>query len=281
MSEVYSHDHMDSRLRRTQERALQAHGREVIAKQVEIYLGRSAAKLRNEGVPLTADGDARIDMTSFRNKVVPEGDIARDQAEIAKIRQQWKDERALLGQKEKDDGDKKLRQGERLEMLKTALFQKYLERDFIVARSSEYDDVKNGIDNVIVDRRGGNLVCAFDEVGEESGSVFEKKKNRVITKNAQGGARLKYGFSISNNRVTLGAINNIPIFYLAMSPAKIEEALQSFDGQSQSGPDRVVFRAFLDLILSQVRELLAPGAQVSPTIQDKVRKTSLALQKYK
>ena len=273
---------MDPRMRRAQEQALKKNERETAARRADVFVRNNAAKLRSEGVPLTISGDARIDMEMFyRKNAMDETEVYADLAGIGAIEQEWQ-RQAPIGSKPENNDDKKLRQGERMEVLKTALFQKYLGKDFIVVRSSKYDDVKNGVDNVIVDRHNGNLVCAFDEVSvsEEGDPVFEEKKSRVMIKNAQGGAKLKYGFSIKDQKITLGPINNIPIFYLAMSPDKIEAALQSFDERGPSEKDRTAFKSFLDLIMAQVDELTKPGATIQMTVKEKAAKIGEVLRRY-
>lgn len=270
---------MDHRMLDAQERALNIKRKEVTVGRASLLIRESANQLRVEGVPVK--DDARIDMEEFcRKNAMDEAEVYGDLAYIGGMEQEW--QQAPMGSKPEHNDDKKLKQGERMEILKTVLFQKYLGRDFIVVRSSKYDDVKNGVDNVIVDRQSGNSVCAFDEVSvnEEGDPVFEEKKNRIMIKNAQGGAKLKYGFSVKDQKITLGAVNNIPIFYLAMSPDKIEAALQSFDDQDPSEKDRAVFRSFLGLIMSQVDEMAKPGANIQPIIKEKAAKIGEALKRY-
>ena len=110
MSEIYKNNHMDPRLLRTQERALQAHGREVIVKQVEIYLRRSAAKLRAEGVPLAASGNTRIDMMTFCNKgAMDEAEVYRDLAYIGGMETGWQKQQAHTGLRLENNDDKELK----------------------------------------------------------------------------------------------------------------------------------------------------------------------------
>lgn len=272
---------MDPRIRRAQQQALRANEREIIARRADVFVKKNADKLLAEGIPLTTSGDARIDMEAFSRGVYAQDVINRDKEYIIKMNQRWQDQQARLGHRTENEDDKKLRQGERLEILKTALFQKYLGQDFIVIRSSEYDDVVGGVDNVIVDRRSGNLVCAFDEVGEESGALFDNKKTRVTVRNKFGGAKLRYGFSVgSDKKITLGPIDNIPIFYLAMSPEKIEAALRSFDEQAKSEQDRAAFRSFLDLILNQIDQLSKPEVGANAIVKEKSIKMGSVLRQY-
>jgi len=51
-----------------------------------------------------------------------------------------------------------------LEKAITAIFYKIIGSKFLVMRASTYDDYANRVDNVIVDRATGDVVCTFDEV---------------------------------------------------------------------------------------------------------------------
>ncbi len=55
------------------------------------------------------------------------------------------------------------------EMIITALLHKVLKERFLVVRASVFDDYKHGIDNLILDKETGAVICAFDEVLENEG----------------------------------------------------------------------------------------------------------------
>jgi hypothetical protein len=75
-----------------------------------------------------------------------------------------------------------LSDGERFEVLKTIVFYKFLNEKFIIVRTSSYDDVQNHVDNLIVEKETGNIVCAFYEVSAISGPEFIKKQERFLKK---------------------------------------------------------------------------------------------------
>ena len=52
----------------------------------------------------------------------------------------------------KEKEEKIMIAGERFERLKTAILYKAFREKFIVVRSSHYDDIRNGVDNVIVEK---------------------------------------------------------------------------------------------------------------------------------
>lgn len=91
---------------------------------------------------------------------------------------------------------------ERLEKLATAIFYKFLKNDFIVARTSRFDDIKAGADNIIIERRTGNIVCAFDEVGDAFGERFQEKQWKTLHKNTKGGTNIKYGLKLEKDKTT-------------------------------------------------------------------------------
>lgn len=57
--------------------------------------------------------------------------------------------------------------------------------------TSRYDDINNGIDNVIVGRTTGNIVGALDEVGETNGPAVQEKKRDIANRNQHGGAAVR------------------------------------------------------------------------------------------
>ena len=175
----------------------QAEEKEQNRKKLVDFIKEISGNLREEGLP--AREDCRIDMDSF-GEVYPEKTIKEDRREIESYEKDWQ-----VGLSE----EKRTKtEGEKLEMLKTAIFSKFLGKDFIVARSSLYDDVKNNIDNVILEKETGNLICALDEAGESSGKGYEEKKTKVLERNRQeNGGSLKYGFKLEKDREGKKKIN--------------------------------------------------------------------------
>ncbi|MGC9031686.1 MAG: hypothetical protein ACP5H7_02930, partial [Minisyncoccia bacterium] len=154
-------------------------------------------------LPLT--NDLRIDINGFQD-VFPSLTIQQDLKKIQSLENNFKGE---VGQSKNPANS-----GYILEILKTLLFNKYLNNDFIVVRSSNYDDYINKIDNIILNKKTGEIVCAFDEVASMSGEAFERKKKQVLDLNKQGGVFLKYGFSLKENKIEKGSFENLTCFYL-------------------------------------------------------------------
>lgn len=129
-----------------------------------------------DNVPLTED--CRIDMEAF-NKIYSKEIIKKDQELIEKYESEW-----YKGLSQEDIKKERLKtDGEKLEMLKTTVFAKGLGQEFIVARTSRYDDIKNNIDNVILEKETGNIICALDEAGGTMNVRYQEKVEKIMARN--------------------------------------------------------------------------------------------------
>jgi len=97
--------------------------------KLESFIEATALELKKEGIPVNEK--CRIDMDSFKG-VYPEEVIEKDRNTVKELRKKWYGE--LAEQMESE--------GEELEMLKTAIFQKNLGAEFVTARSSYYKELK-------------------------------------------------------------------------------------------------------------------------------------------
>ncbi|MCU0680078.1 MAG: hypothetical protein MUF50_02110 [Planctomycetes bacterium] len=124
------------------------------------------------------------------------------------------------------------------ELTITALFDKYFGDKFLVVRASNFDDYKNGVDNVIVDKETGQVICAFDEVSDRKDGEGAKKKEEKIIKIAKaGGTHIKYGLTYKDNQLLKKAIKNIPIFFLAIENKELENLVKSIDLSSSDSKE--------------------------------------------
>jgi hypothetical protein len=207
--------------------------------------------LKKEGIPV--DENCRISMDAFET-VYPYNEIINDKRIVSDFESGWyKDLKP-----EEVEQDRLKHISEQFEVLKTIIFNKFFGQDFIVVRASFYDDIKNGVDNVILEKKTGNLVCAIDEVSETSGKEFEDKKEKVLTKNmtCQGG-KLKYGLTVENDEIIFGAVDHFPLFYLALPPRLIKETINNigFSFEEKTEYERKLFLYFLSSIDSQIKAL--------------------------
>jgi len=121
------------------------------------------------------------------------------------------------------------------EMAVTASLHRLLKERFIVARASVYDDYRYGIDNVLIDKETGAVVCGLDEVlghdGDDGASKKEEKIKKIL---AKGGASLKYGATINNGKLERQSLKNIPTFYLSLSKEELDNLLKDLKGSAEA-----------------------------------------------
>ncbi|MCF7819959.1 MAG: hypothetical protein K9M44_00605 [Candidatus Pacebacteria bacterium] len=123
---------------------------------------------------------------------------------------------------------KESNKAEMTEKVITLVLDKMLGDDFVVVRASSFDDYNNGVDNVILDKRTGQVVCGFDDVISRDGeNGSEKKAEKVKRVMAKGGAKLKYGLDLKGDgSIETGQLKNLPAFYLALSKDDLASALK-------------------------------------------------------
>lgn len=112
------------------------------------------------------------------------------------------------------------------EMIITALLHKILKERFLVVRSSVFDDYKHGMDNLILDKETGAVICAFDEVLENLGDKergASKKIEKIKKAAIKGGNEAKYGISFRGETLTRSHLRNIPVFYLTLESKDLIE----------------------------------------------------------
>ncbi len=201
---------------------------------------------------LPIDSSCRIMMDSFR-KIYGEDEVAADENIVRSKEKMWAERQKEWSEEERREN----KIGEQFEALKTAVFNKFLGDRFIVVRSSLYDDYKNGVDNVMVDIKSGNVVCAFDEVGDDS-FYRRQKEQKIFEKNlVDGGASLKYAFTFKNGKVIASRLDNLPVFCLHLSADKIREGVlnMNFSLGRKSEAESQMFGIFMDELASQADAL--------------------------
>jgi hypothetical protein len=231
--------------------------------KLEHFIEKLAESYRSIEIPIGNDG--RIDMQEYTEMY---SDVAKD----LQRNQEWEAE----WQKQGQSADRRETDGEKLEMLAYAIFAKNLGEQFIVARTSPHDDRVNKIDTLLLDSQTGNLVCAFDEVGDTSGPIYEKKQALVQERNLKGGTSLKYGLGIDERngekRAVLSSATNVPIFYVALPKDRIEKGIKEFmpDMQQQSDFEEKLFAYFMATLSAQVKGLELYSGRLNPDLKTKL-----------
>lgn len=147
---------------------------------------------------------------------------------------------------------KELSKSNHAEMVITALMHKILKERFLIVRSSVFDDYKNGIDNLILDKETGAVICAFDEVLEnESDKGKTSVKTEKIKKKALGGGtEAKYGVSLKEGKITRDRLRNIPVFYLTLESKDLNELTNDLFYNQQGGITQAEEKLFSHLVNS-------------------------------
>lgn len=112
------------------------------------------------------------------------------------------------------------------EMIITAILHKVLKERFLVVRSATYDDYTHGMDNLILDKETGAVICAFDEVLENVGDRergTNKKIEKIKRAAVKGGTEAKYGISLKDEMLTRAHVRNVPVFYLTLESKNLIE----------------------------------------------------------
>lgn len=204
-------------------------------------------ELRGEGVPV--DDNARIDPEKFTD-IYSKQSIESDKAWVEDLKGRWERSANIKG----SVFPQKQSMGEAWEMLATSILHRNLGKDFIVARTSEYDDARYKVDNIILDKKTGHIVCAFDEVEATSGTIFEEKRNNVLKRNwERGGTDLKYGIFLEDKtgrmKLEKGSVFQIPLFYAALSEGDLKRTL------ADPSQEKEVFKSFVESTKKQIGEI--------------------------
>jgi hypothetical protein len=191
--------------------------------------------------PVEGDGSER--------RLSPEEKKKRD-AENDAIVRDWSERR----KKEKS---------KQLEMVVTILLHKAFGDKYIVVRSSKYDDYAGGVDNVIVNKETGAVICAVDDVREhERSDRRTNKEKEVLKKTRAGGAELAYGFTFKDGEIELKTMKNLPIFCLGLDEGEYDEIINAIEyksgGSNELNPtESKILAKILDSIREQRDGLLA------------------------
>ena len=225
--------------------------------KINHVLERSSELLNKMGIPV--DQECRIQIEKFEN--FPREKIFKD-----KIREDRFKERFKYDQRENQ-------LGEQFEKLKTALLQKFFKNDFIVCRTSFFDDVLNGVDNIIVDAHSGQIICAIDEVGDVHSKRYEEKRQKVNDVNRMGGVSIDYGFKmdLENKKIILSSLSNIPLFFLGLNELYIKKAVKEFNENEISDFEKNTIIYFIQSLKEQTELLLKicpENSLVTPKLRD-------------
>ncbi len=154
--------------------------------------------------------------------------------------------------------------GFKLEMALTIMLHKVIGEEFLVARTTNFDNNKHGVDHQIIDRKTGNVVCTFDEVADElDGERHAEKIKKVRDTARKGGSKVKYGLTFTgsenNRKLVRQNLKDIPLFTLSLSRPELDSLLQGMDVDPDAPCTSVELQFFdtLMLALEEQRQMLS------------------------
>lgn len=231
-------------------------------KELLEYLNIMSEDLNKQGIPV--DKDCRINIDSF-SSIYSAGKIKKNKEYVKKLERIFILESLSNNGKNKILKDKIEFKGEEMEMLKTAIFHKNLSPDYIVVRTSKYDDYANNVDNIILNRKTGSVICAFDDIAPIGEYYYKEKKRKTLNRNkANNGATIKYGISVDKEKIVLSRMNNIPIFYLALGPDMLKKGIEEFGDNKQ---EKKLFEILISEIELQIKKIEYEFKNLDPELK--------------
>lgn len=208
-------------------------------------LEKRSKEYNNYGASDWLDKECRIEMLS--HPVYSESDSelikAQNEAYAAQFKQsvsQW--------EKRRETNPANL-----TELALTLMLQKILPDRFLVVNASTCDDRENGVDNLILDRQTGNVVCGIDEVIERS--YYEgpsKKAEKIQQKMVKGGFQVKYGARFKDGNLSLESLKNVPAFYLSLNKEDLVKLSGCLESEEITKEEQGLFQSLKDSLLTQV-----------------------------
>ncbi|MCX6782026.1 MAG: hypothetical protein NTW66_02840 [Candidatus Magasanikbacteria bacterium] len=267
----------------------------VMMRQISERVNKEA--LAKYGLRDFLHSDGSLNMAGYANELYSTEDIESDKNRVrdmeiefsrAKISQVQAFYREKYGAKTQEEivghwrKEKIQNKNGQMEMAVTGLLHKILKDDFLVVRASAYDDYKNGVDNIILNKRTGEAICAFDEVheggaGERTGEKMEKIKKVA----SRGGARVRYGIKLEEGKLKRAEMATLPVFYLGLKSAELENLLAKMDFNPDSAVTPAEYDVFAKLTASlKEQKQILDGTDVPPAVRNKLETFESLLEEF-
>ena len=173
------------------------------------------------------------------------------------------------------------------EMLVTVIFNKILKEEFIVVHTSIEDDLTHHADNVIIEKKTGNVICTLDEANVDTKSkIYSEKLKRIKKYNKKNGTALEDGIKLNKeNKLVETTIKNIPLFLLQISKERLKEVLEKMNidlgkNGSEINVSEIELEVFDELIESLVRQAdMLLNEKLPEKVKENIKKFSDSLEK--
>jgi len=173
------------------------------------------------------------------------------------------------------------------EMLVTVIFNKILKKEFIIVHTSTEDDLTHHADNIIIERKTGNVVCTLDEANVNVGSKrYYKKLDEVESYNKKNGTIIKDGIELNKeNKLVETTIKNVPLFLLQISEKRLKEVLEKIninlgENGSEINVSEIELEVFDELVESLTKQTkMLLNEKLPREVKENIKKFEASLEK--
>lgn len=162
-----------------------------------------------------------------------------------------------------------------LEMATPVLLYKFLPKNFVAVKTTAYDDYENGVDNLIVDKSTGEVICTVDDFSALAGSKHDlSKQEKVLNKTKHGGAKLRYGITYDDKgKLVKGPLRNLPVFNFRLSADALKGLLREMNFDLDREPsikEREVVMQIIQDFIEQTKILLE--SEINDDMKEKINR---------
>ncbi len=187
------------------ERSIEKLTAEELVEKLRPELEGEAARLESLGFEVGED--CRIDPEAFHG-VLPVGEIEGDLKRVKETEKRF---------------EKGSAEGELLETLKTlGVNDHWFGGRFVSLRTAKYDDIFNGVDNLIIDTKTFEPIAAVDT------TINFRDKAKELQRKIEKGSAVKYGFGLSEKGVEKKSYKNLPLFIISFPKNELGKIVEDF-----------------------------------------------------
>jgi hypothetical protein len=228
----------------------------------------------NQGNPLPiTDSENRIEMRSFYTKVGGPYSKTQDSQKTQDLQLIKELERGFAHVDDFPDKEARLKEWKEkrrledarlAESVATIILHKALGPNYLVMKSSVYDDYVNGVDTIVFDKYTGEIVCTFDEVFDSEALLGNKRYDKKLAQVTEagtdtGGVNIKYGLTLDvvSGQYIRTAVQDVPLICLNINRDSLHKLLRQYNkSNDQSSFELDVLRRIVGDIQKQKDEIL-------------------------
>lgn len=144
------------------------------------------------------------------------------------------------------------------------LLSRVLGSQFIVVRSSIYDDYHNGTDTIIVDKESGAVICAIDLVNDQVGGKRYDEKIKKFAKNSKTGGKIDFCITMEKdisgqNKLVRESLSEVPKFFLPVDERDLKQLLEETSSDYNASLieiEKMIFKKIFAALDKQKYDLL-------------------------